>query len=258
MQTSSDKRSHHNGASMRRFYIQPKELKKQSPAIYGADVRHIKKVLRLEVGEPVVIFDGTGKEFTAELRQFHPDHIEVAVMEEVKSMREPRFELTVAQGFLKDKKMDELVRHLTEFGMSKWMPVISSRSIPHPNKTRMNARIERWKTIAVEALKQCGGNRIPEILAPVDFDEALSIGSSYDIRLIFWEDATERLERLPREHRAALPRILAIMGPEGGLSPEEVDRARAAGFTVSSLGPRILRAETAAISACALIQYLYG
>lgn len=243
---------------MRRFYIQPSELKKEFPTLHGADVRHIKKVLRLVPKEQVVLFDGYGHEFTAELVQFGPDSIRVSIQREIISTREPDFELTVAQGFLKDKKMDELVRHLTELGMLKWIPVTSSRSIPHPPANRMDSRIERWRTIAIEALKQCGGSRIPEILPPVAFEDVMAMAAPYDIKIVFWENATDALEGPPDRGGRVSPRIFALLGPEGGLSSDEIDYAKSSGFRVSSLGPRILRAETAAISACALIQYLYG
>jgi len=242
---------------MRRFYIPQNELKKPKPAITGTDVRHIRKVLRLSPGDKVLVFDGRGNEFLAGIDAFSSDAIQITLIEKQSLRREPAIALHVAQGYLKDSKMDDLVRHMTEIGLASWTPMLSGRSVARPSDTRADKRIKRWNLIAVEALKQCGGSILPEIRQPRSFDEIIQERKNYDLGIMFWEKATTLLGE---GDIAAFPpecRVLILLGPEGGFSDEEADAAIRAGFIAASLGPRILRAETAAITSGALIQYLF-
>ncbi|NOY70656.1 MAG: 16S rRNA (uracil(1498)-N(3))-methyltransferase [Deltaproteobacteria bacterium] len=242
---------------MRRFYIPQNELQKQKAAIIGPDVRHIQRVLRLSPGDTVLVFDGCGKEFTAKIETFSSDTVYISLLEKQDILREPPISLHVCMGFLKDKKMDDLIRHMTEIGLSSWTPMLSERSVARPSDVRVENRLKRWRLIAIEALKQCGGAILPEIRNPKSFDRIIGENKEYDLGIIFWEKA-EAL--LGEDDIAAFPpgcRVLILLGPEGGFSDEEADAALGAGFIPASLGPRILRAETASISAATLIQYLF-
>lgn len=242
---------------MRRFYIPRDELHKPKPAITGADVRHMQRVLRLSVGDTILVFDGCGNEFSAGIESFSSDTVYITIKEKQELLREPAISLYVAQGFLKDKKMDDLIRHMTEIGLSSWTPMLSERSVARPSDARAEKRLKRWRLIAIEALKQCGGAILPAIGSPKSFDQIIGERENYDLCVIFWEKANKLLGE---ENIAACPaecRALILLGPEGGFSDEEAASAVCAGFIPASLGPRILRAETAAITASALIQYLF-
>lgn len=240
---------------MRRFYIDPAEIHKSQPQITGTDVRHMTKVLRHAPGDHVVLIDGTGFEYTAVIESLSRDAARFSIIDKKRSETASPLELVVAQGFLKDKKMDTIVRHLTELGLSRWIPIISERSVARPDKRRMAERMRRWETIAIESLKQCGLSQLPVISSTMTLRELLGSPEAYDGKIVFWEEEEAPLEDLyPQKPR----KLLVLIGPEGGFSAKEIELAQTFGFNSISLGPRILRAETAAIAACTLVQYLYG
>jgi 16S rRNA (uracil1498-N3)-methyltransferase len=163
----------------------------------------------------------------------------------------------VAQGFLKDKKMDTLIRQLTELGISRWIPFFAARSVSRPDAARLERRAARWQKIATEALKQCRRTQPPRIETVAGFEQMLAAGVDADIKIAFWEEEQSVLPEADRHGRVPGD-IFIILGPEGGLTSEEIALARQAGFKSVSLGPRILRAETATLAACTLVQHLYG
>ena len=155
--------------------------------------------------------------------------------------------------------MDGLVRQLTELGITSWVPFTAARSIPRPPKKRMDSRLDRWRKITAEALKQCRRGRTVNISAPMSFESILAQGADFDCRIIFWEEASVSLDELEKSKPNQKPRkIITLFGPEGGFTREEVTSAKAAGFASASLGPRILKAETATIAGCTLLQFLFG
>jgi 16S rRNA (uracil1498-N3)-methyltransferase len=165
----------------------------------------------------------------------------------------------VAQALLKEKKMDRLLRHLCELGISCWTPFTCKRSIPMPGKKRLSNRLERWQKIIQESMKQCQRAMMPQIFETKTFEDLLNFGRNYDLQIIFFENENTSLNALmPTAGQTPPENILLTVGPEGGFTDGEIDMARAAGFRVAGLGPRILRAETASIAACVLAQYLFG
>lgn len=240
---------------MRYFYIEPAALKKPKIVIEGSEMRHIKNVLRLKSGDTIRLFDGQGFEYEAAIQRMLSNRVEIRITQQFPATREPPVKIAVAQALLKEKKMDRLLRHLCELGMTHWVPFISERSVPRPGANRLPARLERWKKILKESCKQCRRARLPEIFKMMSFEEVLQYGQSFDLRIVFYENESATLDSLmPPTPK----KICLILGPEGGFSDQEIEKARVAGFGVASLGPRILRAETATIAACTLIQYLFG
>jgi 16S rRNA (uracil1498-N3)-methyltransferase len=250
---------------VRRFYIAPDTIDKlrhegaSGPVLIGPDANHIKNVLRLQTGDPVVLFDGAGREYDARIAAIDSAGVRVDVFGERRSETESSLAITIAQGFLKEKKMDELVRGLTELGMTRFTPFLAERSVARPDPKRLRTRAERWEKIALESLKQCRRSRVPDIGATVSFSEMVDLGREADLKVLFWEEeagtGTSPLIKI-REDRYKT--VFAALGPEGGFTESEAASAREAGFIVAPLGPRILRAETAAIAACTLLQHLYG
>jgi 16S rRNA (uracil1498-N3)-methyltransferase len=242
---------------MRRFFIEPSAMAGHTAILSGPDARHITTVLRLKPGERIVLFDGTGRECHARILASAQDRVSVSILDSRFNQAEPPIRITIAQGLLKDKKMDALVRPLTELGMCRWVPFFAARSVPRASADRMSTRIERWRKITLEALKQCGRGVAPEVLPPVSFEEVLSLGTPSDVKIAFWEKAVDPLPVRDVEQGGGQS-IFVLLGPEGGFTDKEMAKARTAGFSVATLGPRILRAETAALAACSLVQYLFG
>lgn len=225
-------------------------------AIHGQDARHIIKVLRLGKGDILSLTDGCGMDFTAKILQGTARQIELEIFESTRSAAESPVRLTLCSGMLKNRKMDMVVKHATQLGMNQWIPFFCDRSVPGPDDRRLEKRIERWQALAKESLKQCRRSTVPDIAPPCSFQQALSRTRDDDLKIAFWEKADTGFDRLIPSEK--VNRITLLIGPEGGFSPAEISLARADGFRACSLGPRILRAETAAISGCTLIQHLFG
>ena len=243
---------------MRRFYIDKKQTGENIARLTGQDARHLKDVLRLKIGDTVCVFDGTGNEYKAKIQGFHPGEVHLALSELTKFESESPVQITLAQAFLKDKKMDTLVRQVSELGIWRWLPYQAAHSVARPDQERLKTRKDRWEKIVKEALKQCGRSRLPEICDAVSFSEALALGSSCDLKILFWEKSNESLSQLGHQYKNKCRSIFIFLGPEGGFADEEVTAAEEKGFITASLGPRILKADTASLAACALIQHLFG
>lgn len=242
---------------MRRFFLPPEKMRLQAPLIEGQDARHIRTVLRLEPGDDIVVFDGTGVEYTARIVNLEAQQVRIALSDRLTSATESPVAITLAQGYLKDKKMDELVRRLTELGVARLIPFFARRSIPTPDNNRSRTRLERWRKISTEAVKQCRRSRTMTIDQAISFDQALEQSQSSDLKLFFWEERGNGLMAHAKSQNRP-QRIFLMVGPEGGFEPAEHEAARHHGFHTVNLGPRILRAETAALAAAALTQYLFG
>ena len=243
---------------MRHFFIEPSKIVGPTAIITGSDARHINTVLRLKPGDKIGLFDGTGFEYEAMIEKSSAGSVEVLIARKFFSKAESPVNIIVAQALLKDRKMDNLVRQLTELGITKWIPFIANRSVPLPPKERLAARTQRWKKIAKEALKQCKRGCVPEIGDAVSFEEILNFEEKCDLKIAFWEKESKPVHAMIAQPGRSIKKIFVMLGPEGGFSMQEIERARTCGFVTAALGPRILRAETATIAACVLLQYLFG
>ena len=243
---------------MRRFFIKRVDISGLSSVIKGSDANHIKNVLRLKPGHRIELFDGTGYEYEALITGFSVNSVEVSILGQFCSTAESPVQITVAQALLKERKMDGLIRQLTELGVTGWFPFLGSRSVPKPDENRISVRRQRWEKIAKEALKQCKRGRIPKIGNVLSFEDILKLGSESDLNIVFWEDESKPLNSSITSFGRDAEKILIVLGPEGGFTPQEIEKAKTAGFVTAALGPRILRAETAAVAACSIVQYLFG
>jgi len=244
---------------MRYFFIKQSDLAGSKAVVKGSDAHHLKNVLRLKPGDKIGLFDGTGFNYETRIVTLLPKSVEVSVIRSFPSVTESSVDITVAQALLKDRKMDLLVRQLTELGITRWIPFIAKRSVPRPDKKRLFVRTERWKKIAKEASKQCKRCCPPEIGPTVSFEEVLSLGKGSDLKIVFWEEESKPVKKeLPASNLKPPEKIFILLGPEGGFASKEVEKAKESGFITAALGPRTLRAETATIAACTLLQYLFG
>lgn len=245
---------------MRRFISEMMPVVGEEAMVSGQEARHLTRVLRLKPGEDVVVLSGDGREFLARICRIDSDSVALSVLSEHVSTADPSIELTVYLGFLKEKKMDDLVRQLTELGMSRFQPFFARRSVSRPNAARMSSRVGRWEKIAQESIKQCCRGSVPEIRPAISFGEALHLSTGDDVKILFYENESSRkLFPGTQTDRGRVPlKVSVMLGPEGGFTDDEVMTASSAGFDVFSMGPRILKAETATVAACTLVQYVYG
>jgi 16S rRNA (uracil1498-N3)-methyltransferase len=215
----------------------------------AAEVKHA-RVRRLHNGAEVVVFDGRGTSYRGRIESYSRDAVRVALIEAMPARAaESPLAITLAVAVLKADRLDWVIEKTTELGVARIVPFECEHSLARPS----SARQTRWRSIAAGAAKQCGRSIVPTVEPCVSF--AAVVERASDRKLLFWEGAgmTERLSE-----KGAPSQVLAIVGPEGGFTAGEAAAAQSAGSQVVSLGPRILRADTAAISAAALCQHLWG
>lgn len=241
---------------MRRFLIDEPLTDGARVPLTRSDANHAKNVLRLRPGDTILLMDGRGGEYDAAIAEISEEGVIAEIHGRRADKRESPADITIAQGFLKEKKMDGLMRQLTELGIRRFVPYTAARSVARPDEKRMTTRKARWQKIAAESLKQCRRTRTTDITDLLNFENMLAESDGADLKIIFWEEASAPLTALPTPKAGAA--VFAVLGPEGGLTAEEVAAATERGFTAVSLGPRILRAETAAAAAAALIQHRFG
>lgn len=231
---------------MRRFFYDPAQESDGHLLIEGAEAHHISTVLRLRLGETTELLDGAGRVLTGQIERISADRVLFRILSR-RQEPESRSPLTLAAALLKGKKMDLLVQKATELGVHHFIPVITRYCEP---QGRDKHAADRWQRIMLEACKQCGRPWLMRISTPLPLHE-LEIPAD-SLKIMPWERETA-CSFSDITMQAGQPALLLI-GPEGGFHPQEVDFAKQCGFKTVSLGPRILRAETAALTAAVLVQ----
>lgn len=245
------------GGSMPRFYLSNPVIEEGRLRIEGPEVRHIRRVLRLKKGEDIVLFNGQEKEYRGIIVEQGTHRITVQIEQILSIQRESPLEITIAQSLLKGEKMDYFIQKATELGVTRIVPFFSSRSVPLLDKSKRLSRHRRWQRIAIEASKQCGRVRVPEVIPLQDFSEMLQLPSPGACRLILWENEKRGLKNFLKGSKCERE-IFFIVGPEGGFSEGEIENAKKSGFIPIGLGERILRAETAGLCLLSILQYEWG
>ncbi len=236
---------------MHSFYIEPSEG--DFAALPAEEAKHAAKVLRLKLGDEVCAMDGAGRRWRAEMA----GEGRVRLLEELPA-NECAARITVYEGLPKADKLDFIAQKLTELGAARLVPVKMERCVVKLDGKDGAKRRERLQKIAREAAKQCRRGLPMDVSEPVDWKAALTVMAAHDALLIPWEDARgTRLKDVFMELPEARD-IGIVIGPEGGMSPEEVDAMLQIGGRTVTLGPRILRTETAAVVAAALAMQLWG
>lgn len=244
------------------FFVEPGQIVGDRIIILGSDAHHIANVLRLSPGQRIVVCDGEGYEYRGPIANVAKDAVEVQVASVRKSASEPPLRIILAQGMPKKPEVLELViQKATELGATRLVPLVSERTVARPREDKLDSRWTRWNRIALEAAKQSRRAKVPQIDKPFTLTQFLDSIPRDAFCLIPWEmeKATGIKEALQWELNNRLPRTVVILiGPEGGFSQEEIDEACRAGVVPVSMGPRILRTETAGITALGIIQYELG
>lgn len=221
--------------------------------IAGADALHIAKALRMRPGEALTLCDGKGTDFEGVLETVTDRQVTVRITVSRPSQAEPTLAVTLYQGLPKGDKMDWIVQKAVELGVTAVVPVATRRSVARL-EGKADKKQERWQRIAAEAAGQCGRGILPAVERPLSWNQALSRLSG-EPALVFYEGGGRPLrERVTPSTR----RLSVFVGPEGGFDPEEIDAFRRQGGGVATLGPRILRCETAPLAALTLLMHLSG
>ena len=214
---------------------------------------HLVKVLRARSGEELILFNGNGREFAGSIESVRGSRAIVRVAEGLEVDRESPLAITLVQCVPRGDRMDFIVQKATELGVARIVPVLSQRSVVHLDRKRSESKLAHWRGVAVSACEQCGRNRLPQVDPPRPLINYLGESQPGAARLV--------LEPLMQDRNPALSLREAAeiaIGPEGGFAPDELEAFRIAKFSSVTLGPRILRTESAAIAAVAWLQARFG
>jgi len=242
----------------------------------GTEAHHARGVLRLQPGDRVVLFDGQGREATAEITALDSAAVRLQILQEAVTPH-LRARITLAQAIPKGKNMDLIVQKSVEIGATEIFPLLSARTVVHLDPGSAAQKRAKWQTVALEAAKQCGQNWLPRIhfprspdaffreietaISPVGAEAGMSPASRFDLRLVgSLQPGARHLKNILADyaqtyHGARPASVLMLIGPEGDFTPAEIALARSHGCTPLTLGPIILRVETAAIYCLSILSY---
>ena len=239
---------------MPRFFVE--SVENDFIEINGDDARHISLSLRMKKGESLVLCDGKGREAEAVIREAFPESVVLDITERRDSIAEPKTEVVLYQAIPKFDKLEYIIQKSVELGVSKIVPVLSSRCISRPDEKTMKKKLERLRKIADEAAKQSGRGKLPEVGELLSFKNAVAEMVKAETPIFFFEHAEYPLHEIMEKRRGG--KIAMMVGSEGGFSEEEAAFAAEKGALIASLGPRILRCETAPVAALSAIMYAAG
>ncbi len=242
---------------MHRFKIAKTEIENARAPLSQSEAAHALKVLRLKDGEKVQALDGEGGMWSACLRVTDAKNAYLELIEEISNSEAP-IDVTVYMGIPKGDKFEFLCQKLTELGVRRLVPVRMERSVAKIEEKEKEKKLARFKKIAQEAQKQCGRGMEMEVLDPISVKELEKRISEHELTLLLWEEAEGYRTRDAYREYPQSTDIALIIGPEGGISEKEANMVMEAGAKCVTLGPRILRAETAAVTAASVIMSLWG
>ncbi len=235
-----------------RFFV-PTPL---TPALVGTSIalpeavaHHAIRVRRLAAGDQLTLFTGEGGEYGATITQVAKRGAEVRIEAFADGIVEPTRSVVLAQALVANDTMDAIVRHAVELGAASVQPLVTARSARFPGGASGDKRLAHWRAVAVSACEQCGRNRIPDVSPPAELAGWLAERASDRVGIVLAPDGAVPLPQVPLPPTGAID---ILVGPEGGLTDDEVAKARHQGLAAARLGPRILRAETAALAALAV------
>jgi 16S rRNA (uracil1498-N3)-methyltransferase len=214
---------------------------------------HVSRVLRLPVGAPLILFNGQGGEFDATVTAVDKRSVSVALGDFHPTEREPPLPLQLAQGISRGERMDYTIQKAVELGVSRIIPLFTEHCGVQLRGERLKKRVKHWQGVVISACEQCGRNRIPQVDAPLTLAQWLATPGG-GTRLVLDPTAEHSLSQLPDPGGP----VSLLIGPEGGLSDQELALAAQAGFLGLRLGPRVLRTETAAVAALAAMLGAWG
>lgn len=247
---------------MSKFFIDVNNITDSNIKITGEDVKHIKNVLRLKEGDNLLLCDGCQTDYKCRINKIHDNEIIASIINSEQSKTEPPVEITLFQCLPKSDKFEFIIQKSVELGVKKIIPIISERTVIRiDNEREAFRKKERWQKIAYEAAKQCGRGIIPEISMPEKFENTIKQIGEFKLKIIPYEKENKRgikallKDKAINNQNKDILKIAILIGPEGGFTEEEVDLATKNSFHSVSLGPRILRTDTAGLNVISVLMY---
>ena len=245
---------------MRRFFVDEIKPDHGTMAIQGAEARHIFNVLRMKQDDPLILFDGKGQRFQARITSAGYKEVQVALESPLESPPQSPVDITLCQALLKSRGMDDIIRRTSELGVNRIIPFTSRRTVVRMDSRKASTRVRHWRTIARDAAKQSDRGTPAEIASIASLGNMLADLADEDAsKVVLWEqEQALDLKALLGSGTPAGGKCIGVVGPEGGFSEEEIRAALDTGFQAVSMGNRILRAGTAALTLVSIIQYEWG
>jgi 16S rRNA (uracil1498-N3)-methyltransferase len=243
---------------MHRFFVSNENIQNDTIVIIGDDVAHITRVLRLRVNEKIEISNGCGIEYICSISEISKKEVICSILETFKNTTEAPIEITLFQGIPKSQKMDLIVQKCVEIGAVDFYPVITERVIVKLDDKDISSKIDRWNRISEEAAKQSNRGIIPRVHNPITFEKAINFMKDMDLCIIPYENEKNTNIKEIIKDKSNIKKVGIIIGPEGGFEAKEVKTCIDNNILPVTLGPRILRTETAGFVAATIVQYELG
>lgn len=219
----------------------------------AAASNHVGKVLRMQPDQELILFNGSGTDYTTTISEVTKKQVTVTIIEAIVTPTESPLYTHVGQVISRGDRMDYMIQKSTELGVSEITPLTSERCEVKLKGDREEKRIKHWQQIAISAGEQCGRSKIPTINPIVHIDEWIKEKAESELGLVMHHRTTQRLTELARPQSVRL-----LIGPEGGLTHSEIEAAIGYGFSATTLGPRVFRTETAPVATLSILQWLWG
>jgi len=244
---------------MHKFFVPKQNIDGDNAIIDGEDVKHIYKVLRLKIGDEVSINNCEGLEYLGEITLIDKKSVNIKLLEQSSINNESPIQVYLFQGMPKSTKMDLIVQKNTELGVSAITPIITER-VEVKTELKEFKKVDRWNRIALEACKQSKRSLVPQINVPIEFQQLLEELKGMDLVVVPYENEEGYgLKKLMANiDKKAIVKVAIVIGPEGGFEECEIDKLKEMGASIITLGPRILRTETAGFTCTSLIMYELG
>jgi 16S rRNA (uracil1498-N3)-methyltransferase len=243
---------------MHKFFVNEENIKDDYLWITGEDVQHISKVLRLRQNDQIQVCGKGGNEFICSISEISKQEVICRINDSYPNKAEANIEITLFQGIPKSQKMDLIIQKCVEIGVVNIIPVITKRVVIKIDDRDITPKLERWRRISEEAAKQSDRGFIPKVFEPITFDTALSNLKAMDLGIIPYENEKQTGLKSLLKEKTGVKKIGIFIGPEGGFDSEEIDKCLKNNLYPVTLGPRILRTETAGFVAATIILYEIG
>jgi len=249
---------------MQRYFVSVEQFKDDTVEITGDDARHITKVMRGKVGDKIIVSDGLSREALVELVVLEQDLVTANIVEHLDMLQEAQVKVTVAQSLPKGDKMETVIQKCTEIGAVSFVPFLSERTIVQYDSKKEEKRLDRWRKICKEAAEQSHRNIVPVVEPSMTWSQLMKSFVGYDAVYFCYEKEHGLQLRdaltpfIQGVTTGSAPKVLLMVGPEGGFSEAECRKAEEAGAISVGLGRRILRCETAGMVALSCILYDFG
>ncbi|MFD1736622.1 16S rRNA (uracil(1498)-N(3))-methyltransferase [Bacillus salitolerans] len=244
---------------MQRYFVPTSHFNENTVYISGDDVHHISRVMRMIEGDRVYCCNDLGETCISEITKITNEEIELHVVEWLENSAELSVRVSIASGLPKGDKLELIIQKATELGAHQFVPFNAARSIVKWDEKKGDKKIERWNKISKEAAEQSHRSIVPLVQKPISIDELIRISPSFDYKMVAYEEEAKEGEKAKfvqlLSQMKAGQSLLAVFGPEGGLTDKEVLKLNEAGFLSCGLGPRILRTETAPLYVLSAVSY---